>query len=108
MPDSTVADVIPARRAWTRTTLAVVWVGVGLRVAQWLGNPSLWLDELQLVRNILDRRTVELLFHGLDRGQVAPVGYLLTTKMVTLIFGDGELALRAVPAGGSGPLLAFG
>jgi 4-amino-4-deoxy-L-arabinose transferase-like glycosyltransferase len=77
----------------------VVWVGVGLRVAQWLGNPSLWLDELQLVRNILDRRMVELLVRGLDLGQTAPVGYLLTTKTVTLIFGDGELALRAVPVG---------
>jgi hypothetical protein len=97
MPVSTVADATSARRAWTRTTLAVVWVGIGLRVAQWLGNPSLWLDELQLVRNILDRRMVELVFHGLDLGQVAPVGYLLTTKAVTLIFGDGELALRAVP-----------
>jgi hypothetical protein len=99
MPASTVADASPARRAWALTTLAVVWLGVGLRVAQWLGNPSLWLDELQLVRNILDRSMVELLFHGLDRGQVAPVGYLLITKTVTLIFGDGELALRAVPAG---------
>jgi hypothetical protein len=101
MPVSIVADATAARRAWTRTTLAVVWVGVGLRVAQWLGNPSLWLDELQLIRNILDRRVVGLLFHGLDHGQTAPVGYLLATKTVTLIFGDGELALRAVPFGAS-------
>jgi hypothetical protein len=96
-----VSDPAGSRPAWSRTTLAVVLLGVGLRLAQWLGNPSLWLDELQLVRNILNRSMVELLFERLGLGQVAPVGYLLPTKAVILVFGDSELALRAVPVAAS-------
>lgn len=76
-------------------------LGVALRVWQWLGNPSLWLDELQLVRNIMDRSMSELLLQGLDLSQVAPVGFLLPTKAVTLTLGYGELALRAVPVAAS-------
>lgn len=79
----------------------MVVLGVGLRIAQWLGNPSLWLDELQLVRNIAGRSMLELLLQGLDRGQVAPAGFLLPTKAVTLAVGNGELALRAVPVAAS-------
>lgn len=80
-----------------RATLVVVVVGFAARLAQWLGNPSLWYDELQLVRNLTERGPVPLVTQGLDYGQVAPTGYLLLTKISMLVFGEGEVALRLVP-----------
>lgn len=78
-------------------TLVVASIGVLLRVVQWLGNPSLWLDELWVAENVLERDTVALLVRGLDHGQVAPAGFLLLEKLAVIVLGDGELALRLVP-----------
>jgi hypothetical protein len=80
-----------------RVAPVFVLIGVALRFAQWLGNPSLWLDELQLVSNILDRDVMALMLDGLDHGQVAPVGFLALVRTATVIFGDSEPALRLVP-----------
>jgi 4-amino-4-deoxy-L-arabinose transferase-like glycosyltransferase len=78
-------------------TLVVV-AGVALRAVQWLGNPSLWLDELQLVANLRQLSAWELATRGLGYGQVAPIGYLLSARLAIGLFGDGELVLRVVPA----------
>jgi len=50
-----------------------------------------------LVQNVRERGLIELLFQALDRGQVAPVGYLLLTKITVLLFGESEFAFRLVP-----------
>jgi hypothetical protein len=79
----------------------MVAAGAAVRLVQLLGNPSLWGDELSLVLNVTERGLVELLTQGLDWEQVAPVGYLLPTKLAVLLLGEGELALRVVPLAAS-------
>jgi hypothetical protein len=87
-------------RSW-RTVLPVVAVslcillGVGLRVAAYARNQSLWIDEAMLALNVVHRTTAEL-FQPLDLNQGAPVGYLLLSKLAVRAFGPGELALRLV------------
>ena len=75
----------------------MVLLGIAIRLAQWLGNPSLWFDELQLIQNLTELGLVELLTRALAYGQVAPVGFLLLTKIVVLLLGEGEFAFRVVP-----------
>ena len=76
------------------TALGLVIAGIGLRLAEYALNRSLWLDEAFLALNIKERGITEL-FGTLDFNQAAPVGYLLLAKSVSL-FGDSEYALRAV------------
>jgi hypothetical protein len=75
---------------------ALVVLGAALRIYSWIGNPSLWIDEAALARNIIDRG-----FHGLlaplDAQQVAAPGFLWLEKLAITLFGTGERALRLVP-----------
>jgi hypothetical protein len=87
----------PVSRHWL---WAIIVLGVGLRLAQYATDRSLWCDEALLALNVLHRPTVEL-FEPLDYHQGAPVGFLLLEKLATKLAGHGELALRAFP-------LAFG
>ncbi|MEP7012590.1 MAG: glycosyltransferase family 39 protein [Acidobacteriota bacterium] len=88
--------------------LPVVLLGVGLRLWQYLANPSLWVDEAAVARNVLDRGFAHL-FGALDYGQVAPPGFLLGVKLSACLFGGSEYALRLVPllAGLAGPPLFY-
>lgn len=89
-----------ARIALIATSDAALWctVGVGaiLRIARYLDNRSLWLDEAFLALNILDKSAAGLL-SALDYTQAAPPGFLLLEKLVVELFGDSEYALRLVP-----------
>ena len=76
--------------------LSLVLAGLVLRLRQYLVNRSLWLDEAMLANNILARDFAGL-FRQLDNDQGAPVGFLLLQKIITLIFGDSEYALRLIP-----------
>ena len=77
-------------------TLVIALGGVGLRIAQYLFNRSLWLDEAMITRNILDKSFLEF-FGPLDWGQGAPVGFLFIEKTVVELFGFSEYALRLWP-----------
>ena len=76
--------------------VALVAVGSFLRLVQYAYNRSLWFDEAMLALNVLQRSFGQL-FQPLDYHQAAPSGFLLATKIVTLIMGTGEFALRLVP-----------
>jgi len=76
--------------------LSLVLVGFILRLRQYLANRSLWLDEAMLTNNILGRNFIGL-FAQLDNNQGAPIGFLLTQKLLTLILGASEYALRLFP-----------
>ena len=82
---------------------AVVWiawltigVGILLRLAQYVANRSLWLDEAYLALNISQRSFAGLL-QPLDYGQAAPVGFLLLEKLFVTMFGNTDYVLRLVP-----------
>lgn len=100
-PDSpalAATDALAPRPPWEDgAALFLIAAGALLRVFQWLGGRSLWLDEIMLSRNVLDRGWTELLGTPLHFNQVAPAGFLALQKLAVTLFGDGELALRAVP-----------
>jgi hypothetical protein len=75
--------------------LSVV-IGLGMRLAQYAVNRSLWLDESLLATNILDRSLAEIA-RPLDYGQTAPVGFLAVVRATVDLLGEGELVLRLVP-----------
>ena len=81
---------------WYWAILAVLLLGVVLRFWQYLANPSIWVDEAAIARNVLDRSVVGL-FRPLDYAQVAPPGFLLAVKLSSVLFGPSEYALRLTP-----------
>jgi hypothetical protein len=96
-PVSVVANAqTGAANLWKWAVLAVLALGVALRFWQYLANPSIWVDEAAIARNVLDR-TVVGLFRPLDYAQVAPPGFLLAVKLSSALFGPSEYALRLTP-----------
>jgi hypothetical protein len=89
-------------RSLERAAFALLVVaGAALRLWQYFGRASLWLDELGLAASILGRPFRALLGEPLLYDQVAPPGFLAAVRGVTAVLGDGELALRFVPLVGS-------
>jgi len=83
--------------AWRRATiLALVGLGVALRLREYLANRSLWLDEAYLALNLMDRSYAGLV-GTLSDGQAAPVGFLFAQRLIITTFGSSEYALRALP-----------
>jgi hypothetical protein len=76
---------------------AVAAIGIGLLGWQYAAGASLWIDELALVRNVIDRGWRELVTTPLADAQVAPIGFLALEKLATIGFGQSEHALRLVP-----------
>lgn len=88
-------------------TGVLVAIGALLRVAQYLSNRSLFLDEACLAMNVLNRSFAGLL-RPLDLMQVSPAGFLLLEKLSVRLFGESEYALRLVPlVAGLASLLLF-
>jgi hypothetical protein len=87
-----VAPVLTAKRvAW-----CIIAFGVTLRMAQYLFNASLYVDEGSLALNIINRSLAGLL-QPLDFEQAAPIGFLFMEKLAFLAFGDSEYSLRLFP-----------
>src|SRR5216684_7540728 len=79
-----------------RITWGFVGLGILFRLRQYLFDRSLWLDEADLVLNVIHRSPSELL-KPLDYHQGAPLGFLMLEKSAVLGFGNDEMALRLVP-----------
>ncbi len=71
----------------------IIGVGAVLRVAQYLGNRSLWGDEVAIALNLRFRTFLEL-SHPLSYEQTMPLGLLLVLKSFVNVFGYSELVLR--------------
>ncbi len=76
--------------------IVLLIAGTVLRVKQYLGNRSLWLDEAMLAQSIVHRGFLDLL-RPLDNNQVAPPIYLMLVRAATVFLGPSEFGLRAVP-----------
>ena len=74
--------------------LACVGLGAFLHVYRYMLNRSLWVDEAMLVSSIIDRDLSNLVASPLDFAQSSPVLWLYIVKMITMILGPSELALR--------------
>jgi len=75
----------------------IVAIGLVLRLARYLADRSLWLDEAMLAQSLLTYSPRELLTKPLLHWQAAPVGYLLLEKATLSILGGSEYSLRLVP-----------
>ena len=90
--DGAVSDLSFLRRL----SVAAVALGCLLRLAEYLLDRSLWMDEAYLALNILHRPFAGL-FQPLDYHQGAPTGFLLLQKSAVLLAGTSEYALRLIP-----------
>lgn len=91
-----------------RVLWIIVGLGIVLRTIAWLGRVELWIDEVAVARNVLERSLWTLLVVPLDFGQTAPKGFLLLEWLVTRVAGDADAALRFIPwAAGVASLFAF-
>ena len=80
-----------------RVVLATVLLaGIALRIWAYAQNPSLYLDEANLARNVAER-SFSGFFQTLDYHQYAPPLFLSLVKGATLLFGQGEWGLRLWP-----------
>ncbi|HEX7960698.1 MAG TPA: glycosyltransferase family 39 protein [Terriglobales bacterium] len=90
----------PALKArWSSSaviSLSLLFIGVVLRVIQYLHHRSLWFDEAMLAVNLLNRSYAQLL-QPLDYNQGAPLGFLFLERLIGTHLGFGEYALRLVP-----------
>jgi hypothetical protein len=83
--------------------LALAAGGALLRLWQFLGGASLWLDELALARNVLARPLGRLLLQPLDSWQTAPPGFLLAERALAVLHahvgvpGQVDPVLRLFP-----------
>jgi hypothetical protein len=93
---ATETRVAAGARTMRAVSIAVLVLGGALRLRQYLANRSLWLDELTLSSNIINRSYGELL-RRLNFRQGAPVGWLYAEKTATVLFGTSERSLRLVP-----------
>ena len=75
---------------------ALIGLAVALRLAAYLANRSLWLDEAMLALNVVPRTFFELLL-PLEYSQSAPIGFLLAEKLATALLGNTEYTFRLFP-----------
>jgi hypothetical protein len=98
--DRVVAEQLgPANRLAAMRSLLIAFValGAGLRLWQYFANTAMWLDEVAVARNILDRSLWDLLTLPLAYDQTAPKGFLLVEKIAVSFFGGSDYVLRFFP-----------
>ncbi|MBI3789794.1 MAG: hypothetical protein HY275_02815 [Gemmatimonadetes bacterium] len=84
-----------------RAVIALLAIGVALRLWQFAAGAALNIAEIALARNILARPLDQLLTRPLALGQMVTPGYLALQKALTLALGGGTFTLRLVPLVGS-------
>jgi hypothetical protein len=81
----------------TLLSAGLVLLGLQVRLLQWAGGRSLWLDEALLARSLVERSSAELATEPLLHKQAAPVLWLLASRFWVEQLGPTERALRVVP-----------
>src|SRR5262245_60851211 len=77
--------------------IPLVVLGCALSRAQYVGQVSLWHDELAIALNVEQRGVRQLLTEPLAHKQMAPVGFLAAVAVRSKFFGVNELGVRLVP-----------
>jgi len=76
--------------------LIIFVIGIGVRLAVFLQNRNLFIDEANIARNIYERNVLALAT-PLSYEQYAPPVFLWMLKLFTFLFGYGEMAFRIYP-----------
>ena len=71
-----------------------ILTGIILHIVPYFYNRSMWIDEAMLASSICTRNFWSLAASPLDWGQSSSVGWLFIVKIITLMFGTSETALR--------------
>jgi hypothetical protein len=74
--------------------IAIALVGIFLRCWQYWANDSYFMDEVAVLRNLVDRSWRELFTQPLSYGQTAPPGFLVLEKLLAGTSGATEYSLR--------------
>ena len=83
-------------RSLASVAVGAAVLGCVIRVAQWSGRRSLWLDEASLAFNIVHRSWGDLM-KPLTFRQGAPLGFLWIERGAVVALGNNEYALRLWP-----------
>lgn len=75
----------------------LVLCGIALRLRQYFFCRSLWLDEAFLANSMPHESFSQILTGPLQYGHVLPLGFTAFSKLLSLAFGNHELALRFLP-----------
>lgn len=77
-------------------TAVLIGLGISLRVWEYLGNRSYWLDEGSLLGNLTGKAVFD--FSGAFSGdQLAPFGFIVIERCVDRLVGDSAYAMRLFP-----------
>ena len=90
-------DIQPALD-WVKDhpTNVLIGLGIGLRVWEYLGNRSYWLDEGSLLGNLAGKAIFD--FSGTFSGdQLAPFGFMVIERFVHRIFDYETYSMRLFP-----------
>ncbi|MFD3000920.1 hypothetical protein ACFS7Z_11145 [Pontibacter toksunensis] len=82
---------------WKTFVWILLGVGIFFRLFHFLDNRSLWGDEIFLATSIVKVNFVELANPMLAYEQKAPLGYLWVSRLMVVLFGTSEMALRLFP-----------
>jgi hypothetical protein len=77
--------------------LVLIFIGIALRLYQYLINNTLWLDEAFIAVNIIRSNYLELFSPLKYYNQAAPIVFLLAVKFISKIWGISEFAFRFFP-----------
>ncbi|HEY7424108.1 MAG TPA: glycosyltransferase family 39 protein [Gemmataceae bacterium] len=80
-------------RRYRRILLALLVLGIALRVRQYAACPSYWYDEAYLLVNVFDKSFLELL-GPLRENQAAPPLFLWTLRALYQLAGGSEWCMR--------------
>jgi hypothetical protein len=83
-------------RSFRFVVVALVTLGIILRLWHWGFSRSLWIDEARLALNVAGR-SFGALAQPLWFDQSAPLLFLWSAKLATLMFGVSEESLRLIP-----------
>ena len=89
-------DPLTRRLRLPGTLIFIIAAGAAFRLYPYCAGPSLIVDDAMLALNIATRSFTGLL-HPLAFEQTAPPGFLWAEKLLTLLAGVNEYALRALP-----------
>lgn len=97
-----------AKSWWGALAWGFVVAGMLLRLFHFFDNRSFWVDEAYLSNSIIRMGFIDLATSALEYEQKAPIGFLWASKLMVMLFGKGEMALRLIPLlGGLGSLILF-